>query len=553
MNKTIFTLGTLVVASVALAACGGGAGAGGSTPPVQSSPSSNQASSPSGAIVLTIAAANPGPYLIGSTATFTASGTDNNGKPYSFTPSFSLDNAAVGTIKPSASNPNAATVTFGTAEANGDVVVTDKSTGATGKLQVSVLSQRPASGGDTYTFTGSLTQTFNRTFQTPMPGQSPMPVSSTTTNVTQSILVKSGTSYQGQSGLYDFALSETDVTPLKTSTSTSDSYYGFGANGASELNYGSQWADESGDTLATTYPTPLIVDELPETQGAQWTNAAAASIYENISNDSSGQALTSHRVYNADGTYTEATTYPPGYILASLAQSTITENPDGSGSYMVPAAGGFLNFFGFSAPSTAQSATPTITVNVYYSATPAPGAPPDGVNQVPAWYPPKPTLYSESDVDNGLQTLPQTCKVPAAFGTQAMQLVQTINRLDTVLGYTDVQTTTSYVVNGFGPVCVQLNDLQTDYYDFNDDGSLFTPNGQPLQTTTTAETLTLQQNGTSVIGTMKSQSATRKLTTALIHAAGGRFAFAVDHVRLARERAFAHTAASRLIRNHGGQ
>lgn len=59
--------------------------------------------------------------------------------------------------------------------------------------------------------------------------------------------------------------------------------------------------------------------------------------------------------------------------------------------------------------------------------------------------------------------------MPAAFGTSGNTLRQSITNVDTVLGTKETLTQTAYVVTGFGPVCVTLNDLTEAYYDFNND------------------------------------------------------------------------------------
>jgi hypothetical protein len=101
--------------------------------------------------------------------------------------------------------------------------------------------------------------------------------------------------------------------------------------------------------------------------------------------------------------------------------------------------------------------------------------------------------------------------VPSSYGTSGNTLVQTTNRLDTVLGYTDTQVQTTYTNAQYGPVCVVLSDVQNDYYDYQDDFGaadgfhLHFP-GTPLSTTTIDETLTLQSGAVVHVAQRSTQS-----------------------------------------------
>ena len=494
-------------------------------------------------ITLSVAAATPGPYAPGASVAVTASGSDANGNAYAFTPSFSVSNSTLGTVTAPSPGPNvnplSATFVAGNSQMQGAIVVQDQRSNASGQLTVTVQQQQPTTGGDTYSYTGTYLQTDVRSLP------SPMPTATTAATLAETINVKSGQTFDGVPGLYDFSASLAENTSLETSLSTTDTFEGTGvANGTqSLLEYGMNWADDNGDTLSYLYgslasPTPVALDRFPETAGAAWTNPATVVITENDSIDANGSAFYSQRTYNADGSYSETSTYPAGYFgqFSPSDHGQLTENADGSGSYSVP----LFNQLGdlvLSSPQPQSGGTYAISFSIYPDANPSPTESPEVSAQIPAFYQPSPTLYKETDVDNGAKAIPASCNVPASLGANGNQLVQTISRLDTILGYTDVQTTTSYVIDDVGVVCINLHDLQTSYYDFEGDNVVFID--APYQTTTIDQTLGLQTSGTNVIG---SSSRARKasisaLSRPYVDAARAFFARRIEHERALRERA----------------
>lgn len=500
--------------------------AGSSTPYLFYTSNASPASAP---ISIVVAGASPGPYGLATSQTFMASAKDANGNPYAFTPSFTLSSTAIGSLQISPTNPLAASVSFGTIQTSGSIQATDSRTGLSGALDISVQSARPATNGNTYNYTGTFTQEFDRLLP------SPMPTATSTQSVTQTVTVKGGQTFQGQSNLYDLSSSETDAGALQTVTSQTDTFVGFSASGPpiQYLEYGSTWQDQNGDSLSYVYPTPRILDELPESQGQTWTNSAAASITEDQSVNSTSAAFSSQRVYNADGTYTDKSSYPPGYFGIGSASNygVIVENSDGSGYYSVPIYGAGDVVFG--APVSGQ-----IPYQVYAEASPSPTSSPLVSGNIGAWYS-TPALYSESNIDNGQTAIPASCNASNVFGTNAEQQVQTVNRLDTVLGFTETTTTTTYMVLGYGAVCIQMSDVTTSYYDFQGDSlSLFY--SHPYQITKTTETLGLQQSGTTVIQSKSaSRSASVSASTAYATIVNSLFARTLDKSR--RLHAAAHS------------
>ena len=500
--------------------------------------STTSASTPA-PISLSVTPASPGPYAIGATETFTAAGSDANGNPYAFTPAFTLSSPAIGTLTPSATQPMSAMIAFGATQQNGYVQVADARSGLSADLNVSVESLRPASNGDTYSYTGTLTQVFSRTLP------SPMPTASSTVNVAQTVTVKGNQTYQGVSNLYDFSTAETDTGSLQTTVSQSDEFEGFAPNGSltALLDYGSNWQDEGGDTLAYVYPQPQIIDEIPEASGNTWKNTAAASVSENESNGNLGAAFSSERTYNADGTYSETSTYPAGYfnIGSPADHGELVENANGSGYYSVPLGG--AGDVTFSAPASGQ-----ITVNAYFQPSPGPSDTPFFTQQIPAWFATTPVFYQESDADKGSVPMPQQCNASASFGTSGEEILQSISRLDTILGYTETTTTTTYLVPGYGAACIIMSDVLSSYYDFGGDYPLFySPNPttlSPYQVTTTTETLGLQQSGTNVIG---ASSSSKRTQLRMIRALAEHSSFA--HILLQHRAAIEHSFAMSLHTN----
>jgi hypothetical protein len=362
-------------------------------------------------------------------------------------------------------------------------------------------SPYPRTDGDVYVYSGQLQQTFQSFPEVvPLGTPSPEPTSVTTENVTQNISVKSNQTFNGGTGLYNLHSAETDAitTGLKTTTSTTDTYEAIAQSGTSSqlLDYGSQFADEAGDTTTTMYSPQAILDELPEMPGAQWSNGPGATIDEALAGNSSGSAITSVRTVNSDGSYSENTTYPPNYSAPGYTGvGQIQENTDGSGTFSFVANGGAIAIT-YSKPEPQPTGAPLITVNEYLGLNTT--VKPYATFQLPTWYGNAPALYNESDLDEGTVTVPAACGLAKTFPSQATAIAQTISRTDTILGYTEQQTTTNYVAAGYGNLCTISKDTQTFYYDFNGDQPFVYTQAPPLQITTVAETLALQPG--SVVG-----------------------------------------------------
>ena len=354
-----------------------------------------------------------------------------------------------------------------------------------------VPSPYPRSPGDTFVYAGQLVQTSQTFPEVTAPGSSPEPTATTTVNVTQTVTVRTNQTFNGTGGLTGLHSVESDAlaSGLKTTTATTDTYETLAA-GTQLLDYGSQYADEAGDTISTLLAPAAVLDQLPEIAGAAWANGPGATIDEAIAGDATGSAVTVVRTINGDGSYNERTTYPPNYSAPGYTGvGTIQENADGSGSFSFVASGGTVAIT-YSPPEPQATGGPLITVNEFLGLDTT--AKPYATFQIPGWYGTAAPLYAETDRDLGTVAVPASCHLAATLPAQATAIAQAITKTDTILGYTETQTTTSYVAAGYGLLCATLADTQTFYYDFNGDQRfVFTPT-TPLQITIATEALALQ-------------------------------------------------------------
>lgn len=402
----------------------------------------------------------------------------------------------------------------------------------------------PATVGNMFSFTGTLTKTTTYNYPATQPTAIPTSVASgqppliqmATVSTTITVQATPAPTFTTGSGTVDFHSAETDAYGLQSNVSTTDAWYGLNVTGTQFLYYGSAVADNSNDTYTNTYATAQVVDELPETSGASWANSPAGTFTEN---DSDGTAFV--RTVNADGSYLENSTIPSALRLAILV------NSNGSGSYGGSAYATFKSKSGltFSAPTAG-----VITIQVVATPAPAatgtatakPTAAPQTVATPAAWFSPSPKLYAESDTMQTGANFPGSCNVPAQFGTSGNELVQTINRVDPVLGYTELETMTTYLQPGIGPACVVLNDNQTYYYDYNDDDGTITGYanvfglGGVKSTQVISETVTLQSTN-AVVPTSSGRESAQALSgpsAVAVAYVRARFDAVVQHQRRAR-------------------
>ncbi len=414
---------------------------------------------------------------------------------------------------------------------------TPPATGGAGSPAVS-SSAHPATVGDTFAFSGSSLE--NDVFTYPV--GSPFPSTSTAAKVDENVVVTASADPLGAGGT-DFHTTTTSVGTTATHVTTGDSYYSTvsAGSGTNFVLNAQQSVDDSKNNYEWVYTTPQILDELPETAGATWSNSPAGSYSER---DADGAAIV--RMTNADGTYSEKDTFPTG----GMPSMNFVVAPDGSGTWS-------FVYFGtpyvvsFTAPSAGSISvsvlTPTPAPSPGATGTPPPN-PPTVVAVPSAWFSPSPKLYQESDAVSTGVTFPSTCAVPSTFGTSGNEIAQTITKIDPILGLDEVTNTTTYTAQGFGPVCVAMNDVQTYYYNFLSDTIASTGLGNfagtPQITKTYTQTLTLQTAGTSIQSEARSTKSTTVAPISTAIFAADRTAF---QAHIASERTQARTAFAKMF------
>jgi hypothetical protein len=242
------------------------------------------------------------------------------------------------------------------------------------------------------------------------------------------------------------------------------------------------YSDSDGLTETIAYPTPLVVDQEPENNGANWANAADATADESYSN---GETI--DRTTNADGSYVETETLSSQFI-----NDTATVNSNGSGSWEAASGsagfyGGYFTGFTWTAPSGGNV---TFTATDYLSGT--------STLTVPQFFPTPPPLASSSSTITTGVTFPGSCNVPSQYGTTGNDIHTVTDDVDPLFGFSEATTTDAYTSGSNGLVCARSTDVLDTYYDWNGDDYYFlyaSGNATPLIATTTTTTLTLQSGG----------------------------------------------------------
>lgn len=430
-------------------------------------------------------------------------------------------------------------------------------------------SSRPANNGDTYAFNGSRTvvQQFNP-FATSSPPPLPQPLptyatQTTTTQISQAIVVSSNATFNGISGLYDFRTNETDAGALASTTSTIDNYLSFPPSATGNVYLqGTATSASSGATYRTTYAqNGNLVDTLPETAGAL---ATAPYAFTTAETDASG--ATSNRSVNADGSYVENDAYPDG------TKATATENSDGTGTYSLPLTGvgppnGSANTMvtvGAPTPSATGGAL-VIPITIVYPPEIFGGTSPMTVNRnIADWYPngsAVPLTSAKTVVATGLSAsaLPASCTSPAAVVSRGAldSLALTSQTVDTIFGELETLTQTTYTVRGYGPICIALVDVVQQYYDYTGQQyRLIGTSSVPYGISTATQTLSLQT--ASVVGpnaiARRTQSAGERFAASIPSYALARAAATSFRANAERRRADRHAALARTLRTpHSGR
>lgn len=321
------------------------------------------------------------------------------------------------------------------------------------------------------------------------PNVTPYPNNTVTYNLSDSLAQQSGSS--------TITSSETVTEPNEVLTESLTTIVTPSPNGSTtNVTVTKQvYSDSDGMTQTITYPTPLIVDQEPETNGATWSNGAAKVTAETYPDTES-----INRTTNADGSYVETEVQTEDNI-----DETATVNSDGSGSWV--AATGSLGFL--DGCFTQYTFTAPTGGNVTFNAT----ANPSGFcsNQsltYPAFFSASPTLASYTVKIATPATFPAACNVPSQYGTNGNDVHTAVVDLDPLFGFTEKTITDAYTSPTYGLVCAQSTDTLDTYYDWNLDTAYFIFIGtSPLVVTTTTTTLSLQSGGGIGISSERERSA----------------------------------------------
>ena len=245
-------------------------------------PAANAAAAPA----VTLSVLGPTAVVAGAQARYTTAEVDANGFPFlTSSATFAVDSAAIGSIDPLAGVLTASTAN----NSSGHIVASDRRNPAiTGSLAISVLSSRPATAGDTLSYTG----TFASSIVNNAIGSAPV----TTTqagSVTQTVAVSAASA--GQAVLATTEADNFELSSLITKTTSTLAYQTSGASTAVRL-VSSSTTDSNNATYATQYtPTSGLLAVEPETPGLFGPNDASETYTETdpgINVGPSGQGVT---------------------------------------------------------------------------------------------------------------------------------------------------------------------------------------------------------------------------------------------------------------------
>ncbi len=325
---------------------------------------------------------------------------------------------------------------------------------------------RPIASGDTFSYSGTLSQTYAQS------APCPQPTSTTSASISVSVTDTATTAPVGGAASTSTAI-ETDAYPTQTSTTTTAQLLQI--SGSKLLLYSTNSSDGLGNSIQTKYNTAQEIDDLGA--GGTWSNADPSDTVTETLADGG----TISRMIATDGSYRDVQTYAGGGRATIYVNGAATGIPlDGSGAYAFAGA-----TFTYQAPA-GGSITLAITS-------------PSGnkTRTFPAWFtvPSSGGYITDSFADNGSKPFDTSCNVPSAIGTSGTQVVETYTVLDPILGYTETRTTTTYDVSGWGPACVVIADTLKSYYDYAQDTTRIdyqSTNGQPNSVNTIGETLSVQ-------------------------------------------------------------
>ncbi len=364
----------------------------------------------------------------------------------------------------------------------------------------------PITSGNDFNYTGTLSQTILRS------QPCPQPTATTSATVTLAVMTTGSQENTTEKDVYP-----NETTTLNTTANVSE---------VSGIYYESSETstDGNGDTTTTNYTAPGLEYARQNESSGSWTNDPPSTV-----NQKAADGTTLVRTYNNNGTYTEVDTAPGG-----TGSNTITVNSDYSGSYVL-------------GTGTTEPITATISAPVNGTATYSITGTTISLNY-PVFIPAGAPLYKDATTDNGqvggASSLPSGCTYPSNATSPVEQIVRTITINDPVLGYTEVETITSYDLTtglgsysgSVGPICTQISDTLDQYIDWSlttvSVPAYVSLNAQPVLTNTISETLGLNASSSTID--------TRQVAARL---ASIRFARAMDRLNTVR-------ALQRFVSSH---
>jgi hypothetical protein len=301
-------------------------------------------------------------------------------------------------------------------------------------------------------------------------GSNPETISRTAGTVTATILgsaVFNGAPHIDERSVFVYTFSDDNGKTTGAGKKTTDAYKSFDAAGsglAYDL-YGSvergASKDSTGVTTTTTetvtYAEPFIIDQLPETAGASWSDAAGSTLDSEAiatSGSSTDKTVTTSRRI-ADGAYSRMVDYHDAGTNYSVTKK---QSSDGSGQDQNGGSGKEAGLTVFGTPVRSGS-------GYVIPVTDTPPGEKSVTTNVPDWYPgngPVGPLLVAITKDLGLSVnVPAKCGIAA--GQPATRLQANRAELDVVDGTVTTHSTDRYVIPGMGVVCTVHESLVKTY------------------------------------------------------------------------------------------
>lgn len=318
----------------------------------------------------------------------------------------------------------------------------------------------PIAAGDSFTYSGTLSKTYTQS------SPCPQPTATTAASIAVTVTDSATTAPNGNGSATDSQSVETDAYPTQSVQTTTDQVVQNASAGF--VLYSTVSADNAGNSITTAYNVAQLLDKGPGTTGA-WQNDPSGTLTETLAD---GTHIS--RTIASDGSYTDNETFADGSTSSIVVNGAVNgRTADGSGTYTI--AGTTLTYAAPSGGNITETSSSGKT------------------STYPTWFATANPLVTDTFTDNGTAAIDANCHLSPAIATQGTQIQETLTTLDPVLGYTETRVTTSYVVSGFGTVCVAIADTLKSYYDYQLDTTKIyrSQNGQPNSVNAITEYFTM--------------------------------------------------------------